>query len=144
MSLADNKKVVEKFFKALREGDVKSVDKLTHEEFAFRAGAGPNFINKETFMKYIGTVLTSFPDHTNIMDDIIAEGDKVAVRMTSTGTFKGEWQGHKPTGKYFSIQEYFFLRIKDGRVADYWGIKDALGQYLQLGIKPPDKMQMPK
>lgn len=136
MSLEENKKITARFFEALRKGDLKAVDELTAESFKFHVGAS-RFIDKKTFIKLIADSGDAFPGHVNSIDDIVAEGEKVAVRMTVKGTHTGQWGKFAPTGKQFNIQEYFFLRIVNGKVTDDWGLKDALGHYQQLGILPP-------
>ena len=59
--------------------------------------------------------------------------------MTSMGTHKSQWGKFAPTGKYFSIWEFFILRLENGKVAEDWGLKDALGHFQQLGILPPNE-----
>ncbi len=139
MSLEENKQVVADFFNAMKIADVKTLDKLTTDDFTFRPMVGERGINKETFMGLIGSVLEAFSDHTNRIDDIVAEGDKVSVRMTVTGVHTGQWGKYAPTGKSFMIAECFFLRIENGKVAEYWGLKDAMGQLQQLGILPSNE-----
>jgi len=139
MSLEENKQVVVKFFDALRTADLSAIDKLTTDDFAFRPMGREGGIYKERFLSLIDGTLAAFPDHTSSIDDMIAEGDKVAVSMTSTGTHTGQYMNLAPTGKYFSIPECFIIRIENGQVAEYWGIKDALGQYQQLGLLPPNE-----
>ena len=137
MSTEDNKKIVIKFFKALNNSDGPTIDQLTTNDFVFHPAGGAD-IRKDNFIKLITGSGTAFPDLSSNMDDIIAEGDKVAARMTVTGTHKGQFGKFAATGKHYSIQEYFFLRLENGRIAEDWGLKDALGHYQQLGILPPD------
>lgn len=138
MSIENNKKVVVNFFDALRKADGRTIDKLTTNNFVFHVESGAD-IGKDAFIKLVTGSVAAFPDHSSSIDDMIAEGDKVAVRMTSTGTHKGQYGEFAPTGKYFSIREYFFLRLENGRIAEDWGLKDALGHYRQLGILPSDE-----
>src|SRR4030042_399501 len=138
MSLEENKKVVADFFNAMKIADLETLDKITTDDFAFKPMIGEGGLKKEAFMKMIGGVLDAFSDHTNRIDDIVAEGDKVSVRMTVTGLHTGQWGKYAPTGKSFKIAECFFLRIENGKIAEYMGIKDAMGQFLPLGILPPD------
>jgi steroid delta-isomerase-like uncharacterized protein len=138
MSLEENKQLVADFFNAMKVADLETLDKITTDDFAFRPMIGEGGLKKEAMLKMIGSVLDAFSEHTNRIDDIVAEGDRVAVRMTVTGVHTGQWGKHAPTGKAFEIAECFFLRIENGKIAEYMGIKDALGQYQQLGILPPN------
>ncbi len=68
------------------------------------------------------------------IDDIIAEGDKVAVRMTVNGTHTGTVRGIAPTGKRFSVDYVHWFRLANGQVAELWAVRDDLTQLQQLGL----------
>ena len=70
------------------------------------------------------------------IDDIIAEGDRVAVRMTNSGTHTGTARGIPPTGKRFSIDYVRWFRLVDGKVAELWAVRDDLTRLEQLGLMP--------
>jgi predicted ester cyclase len=67
---------------------------------------------------------------------MIAEGDKVVVRMTHSATHKGEFMGIPPTGKSASFGEINIMRFTDGKIVEYWGQTDMMGMMQQLGIIP--------
>jgi predicted ester cyclase len=75
----------------------------------------------------------SFPDWNEKVDDVIAEGDRVVVRFTSTGTHLGEFEGIAPTGKKVRIQEVAIFRLADGKIVEQWGVPDLHGLLQQLG-----------
>jgi steroid delta-isomerase-like uncharacterized protein len=88
-------------------------------------------------LKLVVTMYRSaFPDMITTIHDIIAEGDKVTVRMTHNGTHKGEFMGIPPTGKSISIGEINILRFAEGKIAEYWGQTDMMGMMQQLGVIP--------
>lgn len=64
---------------------------------------------------------TSFPDWKERVDDIIAEGDRVAIRITSTGTQLGEFEGLMPTGRKITIEEFHIFRLSGGKIVEQWG-----------------------
>ena len=70
------------------------------------------------------------------IDDVIAEGDRVAVRLTSSATQTGEFMGMPPSGKRYEIGEIHIFRLRDGRVAEHWHQADFLGMMRQLGATP--------
>ena len=71
------------------------------------------------------------------VDDIIAEGDKVAVRITQSGTHTGTLrEGHPPTGKRFSVDYVHWFRLADGKVAELWAVRDDLSRLQQLDLIP--------
>ncbi len=75
----------------------------------------------------------AFPDWREEIVDMVAEGDKVAVRFRCSGTLQGEFMGAKPNGRRQEVDEAFFLRVQDGRFVEYWGLEDNLMRQRQLG-----------
>jgi hypothetical protein len=72
----------------------------------------------------------------HVVEDVIAEGDKVVARNTVTGTHQGEYKGLPPTGKSISYSEIFIFRFAGGRIAEIWRVVDVLAQMKQLGMLP--------
>jgi predicted ester cyclase len=68
------------------------------------------------------------------VEDEIAEGDKVAARVTMHGRHVGEFLGKQPTGKEFATKQIHIWRFQDGKVIEHWSVRDDLGQALQLGL----------
>jgi predicted ester cyclase len=82
------------------------------------------------------TLLRAFPDLHIAVEDMIAEGDKIVIRDTVTGTHKGELMGVPPTGNSVSYNEIFIFRFAEGRVIETWGVVDVLSLMRQLGAIP--------
>ena len=80
--------------------------------------------------------LAAFPDLRVAIDDIIAEGDRVAARATMTGTHQGAFMGVPATGRSIRVQAIDIVRIADGRIVEYWAQGDMLGLLQQLGAIP--------
>jgi predicted ester cyclase len=81
-------------------------------------------------------MLTAFPDLHIMVEDMIAEGDKVVVRMTMHGTQRGAFGSIPPTGKQVMVSTIDIVRIVGGQIAEEWGIDDRLGMLQQLGLVP--------
>ena len=79
---------------------------------------------------------SAFPDWTETVEDIVAEGDRVVTRFRSSGTHRGEFLGIAPTGKTVEMTEMALFRIENGKVAEQWGNHDLLGLLTQLGAVP--------
>ena len=79
-------------------------------------------------------IFSGFPDYHETLEDIIAEGDKVWIRDTVTGTHKGEYRGLAPTGKEIKGEMVVILRIVDGKVVEGWEVSDMLHTLKQLGV----------
>jgi predicted ester cyclase len=71
-----------------------------------------------------------------VVEDMIAEGDKVVTRYTSRGTQKGAFMGIPPTGKQMMVSSIIIARFADGKIVEEWGLDDQVGMLQQLGIIP--------
>jgi len=83
-----------------------------------------------------GMLRSAFPDFKATIDDILTEGDKVVIRMTWTGTQKGEFMGVPATGKRVSFGVIDIIRIANGKVVEHWGQMDSMSLMQQLGAIP--------
>ena len=79
----------------------------------------------------------AFPDGHQKIEDMVAEGDKVAFRWTFTGTHTGELMGIPPTGVQVKMTGITIYRITNGKVVEGWLNSDRLGVMQQLGVIPP-------
>lgn len=70
------------------------------------------------------------------VQDMVAEGDRVAVRLTASGTPTGDFMGVPATGKTYRIGEMHWFRLADGRIVEHWHHHDRLGMMQQLGALP--------
>ncbi len=78
-----------------------------------------------------------FPDLQVSIEDMIAEGDKVAGRNSVSGTHQGEYLGIPATGVSVTYNEIFIFRFEAGRIAETWGVVDVFSQLKQLGVTLP-------
>ena len=86
--------------------------------------------------QFFAAFWSAFPDLRHNFVDIMAEGDKVAVRFNITGTHKGELEGIPPTGKVVSFSAMDFITLTDGKVVEDWVIADMMGLMQQIGATP--------
>lgn len=93
-------------------------------------GQAPGF---EGFKQWLASARTSFPDLLGTVEDVIAEGDRVAARVTWRGTHRGDFVGLPPTNKPIEMSAYHHVRFADGRAAEWWGTADLFGVLQQLG-----------
>ncbi|HEX2084085.1 MAG TPA: ester cyclase, partial [Solirubrobacteraceae bacterium] len=78
----------------------------------------------------------SFPDVRMETVELVAEGDAVAGRFRCSATHTGEWRGRPPTGRRFEdVDEVYFFHLRDGRIAEAWGLEDTLSRLRQLGLR---------
>ena len=82
----------------------------------------------------------TFGNPTLEVQDIVAEGDRVVIRVLCRGTHVGELMGIPPTGKSFEVQQFHEYRIQDGQIAEHWACRDDIGMMRQLGVIPDRQM----
>ncbi len=93
--------------------------------------------DRDGFKQFVSVLLAAFPDLHITIEDMIAEGDKVVARATTSGTHKGEFIGIAPTGKQAKWTEIFIWRIDSGKAVEMWAELDQIGMMQQLGVIPP-------
>jgi steroid delta-isomerase-like uncharacterized protein len=88
------------------------------------------------FKVFVKNMRSSIPDTHVRIDDIICEGDRVAVRVTLEGTHTGDGLGVPPSGRKVSIQGMVIARMEGGRIVEGWNSYDQLGLLRQIGALP--------
>jgi predicted ester cyclase len=96
-------------------------------------GFSPGLAGAEAMLSMLHT---AFPDLQATIEDAIAEGDKVVVRKSWTGTHEGEFMGAAPTGKRVKFEGIVIWRIEDGLLAERWATIDRFALMQQLGVIP--------
>jgi len=81
----------------------------------------------------------AFPDRVDIIEDVIADGDRVGLRFRLTGTHRGNLFGIAPTGRKVDVYEVAILRVVDGRITEGWFMADEAGILKQLGAELPPR-----
>jgi predicted ester cyclase len=139
MSIEENKKIIHRIYdnEAVHRGldyldDLVSANVVNHNPFP---GTGPGI---EGVKQAITAMLGLFPDARFTVDEMIGEGDKVAVRVTLRGTHQGSFMGRPPTGATVTSTELIVFRIAAGKVVETWASRDDLGMMRQLGGTPND------
>ncbi|UCC60632.1 MAG: ester cyclase, partial [Dehalococcoidia bacterium] len=118
------------------KGDLSIADELFAEDFVnYDPGRGTT-PDREGMKQFLINLRAAFPDQKLTVEDLIAEGDKVVLRFTGSGTHKGDLSGIPPTGKQFNVPGVSILRIADGKVVERWNVSDYLLLLQQLGIIP--------
>lgn len=127
-----NKALVRRFYEQISAGKVDVIDELVaddlieHEEFP---GLEPNKAGVRSFFE---TMRAAFPDFEMTVEDMIAEGDKVFVRGTMTGTHEGEFLGVPPTSRKITVPMGDYVRFSNGQVVEHWGVTDTGAMMEQL------------
>jgi len=132
MSLEKNKATVRRFIEEWNKRNLAALDELMAADYF---DPSLQVRDLEAYKQLLTMVLKGFPDWHETIEDIIAEGDKVWVRYTATGTHAGEFRGLAPTGKKFTETGVLIWRIVDGKIVEKEsGVYDQLDFLKQLGV----------
>lgn len=115
------------------EGNADAIDELVAPEFTSHTLGtnGPDELKDAT-----KRVHGSLTDIEFTIDDIVAENDRVVVRLTSSATPLGEFMGVQAAGKRYTVDEAHFFRIDESEIVEHWHTHDALGIMRQIGALP--------
>jgi steroid delta-isomerase-like uncharacterized protein len=133
-----NKQIVRQFFELLDRHDTDKIGQLlvSSTNYYFHIGGMPS-VDWNEHKGILTGVNNAFPDLHHEIIDMVAEREKVAIRLNVTGTHKEEFQGIPPTGKKLSLYEMGFITIIDGKITEGWISADTMGLLQQLGALPP-------
>lgn len=134
----ENRKIAVEFSEGIgNEGYLDLVDEHLADDWVGHNSAVPEPIGPDGLKEFASTLRTAFADLENTVEDVIAEGDMVAIRTRFTGTHEGEFMGIEPTGTEVEIQEFTIARLEDGKVVETRSQPDVMGMMLQLGVVEP-------
>ena len=110
------------------------VDELVSDYYYRHDPSVPHEVRgRDGLKQLIGMYFTAFPDLHLAPEEVIAEGNRVAVLQTATATHRGEFMGRAPTGNAVSIKVMEMFRIEDHKIVEQWVSVDALNLLAQLG-----------
>ena len=134
MSIEANKKIVRRYQEIYNSNHLDSLEEVVSENLLTpRIMPGiPSGIEGAKAAHQI--MLTGFPDYQTVINDLIAESDRVVARITMSGTHTGNFMGIPATGKRVEFTGIYIARIADGKIVEHWGEEDGVSLLSQLGI----------
>jgi steroid delta-isomerase-like uncharacterized protein len=134
-----NKDVARRFIdEVFVRQDPDAVDELAAADFTPHTW-GPTPPGRAALREAMQRAGRGVSDPQFTIEDMIAEGDKVAVRLTSSATHSGTFMSKPATGRRYTIQEIHIFRIRDSQVTEHWHEFDKAGLMQQLEADPaPD------
>lgn len=117
-------------------GDFDAIDDLVAPDFVGHAPLGSDWHGPQALQTRIRAHRATFPDWNERVEELVAEGDLVAVRFTSIGTDRGGFRGNPPTGRQVTIREFAIYRLAEGKIVEQWVLPDLLALERQLGLIP--------
>jgi steroid delta-isomerase-like uncharacterized protein len=135
MSTEANKGLIHRYIAAVDRGDVRALDEFIAPHFVDHSPF-PGTTGDLAGLRQAFAIFQKGVPGTHTIDDLIAEGDKVAGRITGFGTHSGEFMGIPATGKKVQVAGIAIWRIENGRIVEHWSQVDSLGLMQQLGAMP--------
>jgi len=134
MSTETNKAIVRRYFEqVINEQRYDLADEFLVDTVEFH-GVGPSLIGRKAVAEFYAMFGAAFPNWHTTIDDMVAEGDKVVVRITSNGTHQGEMQGISATGKPYTQNAIVIYRLTNGKIVEARLQTDMLSMMQQLGL----------
>ena len=135
MSNEANKAMARQVIETFNSGDIESLREWFTHDYVWHFSSTTT-MNKEQFLAFTHSIKKSFPDFVFTIEDIVAENDKVMMRLIATGTHKGVLQGLAPTNKQFRIIGFGQYNLTHGKISEGWELLDELSELQQLGVVP--------
>jgi len=138
MSVEENKAIIRRNWEeAFNKGNLAVADEIMVPNYIYHGPGGQELKGPEGFKQLITMFRTAFPDLRATVEDMFAEGDKVAHRVTLRGTQNGDLMGIAPTGKQVTVSATVISRFAGGKEVEAWSNIDMLAMMQQLGVVPP-------
>ena len=137
MAAETNKLVMDRFLEFINTASEKLAQELISPSAVFHVpGRTEPMRGPAGYLAIIGMMRGGFPDIQWTLEEMVAEGDKIAARFTMRGTHRGTFFGVPPTGKTISVQAMNIYRLSGGQFVEEHGQPDMLGLLQQIGAVP--------
>jgi steroid delta-isomerase-like uncharacterized protein len=135
MSTETNKAIVRRYFdQVLNDRRHDLAEEFLAENIELHgSGLAPGL---EVVKQWLTMFAAAFPDGHYVIEDVVAEEDRVVARTAFNGTHQGEMQGIPATGKSVSMPSITIFRLDNGKIAEGWLVSDNLSLMQQLGVIP--------
>jgi steroid delta-isomerase-like uncharacterized protein len=135
MSNEEVRVLARQVIEAFNLDDIESLKEWFTHDFVWHFSSTTS-MNKEQFLAFTHSIKEPFPDFAFTIEDIMAENDKVFMRLIATGTHQGVFQGIAPKNKRFRISGFGQYNLTNGKISEGWELLDELGELQQLGLVP--------
>ena len=135
MSIEAHKATIRRYVDEVQnQGNLSVIDEIAAPRFVNHS-APPGYPPTLDGVKQLALELrAAFPDGSMSIEDMVAEGDRVATRKTFHGTHQAPFMGIPATGRSVAIGMVELVRFEDGKVIEHWLQADMLGMFQQLGV----------
>lgn len=137
ISAEENKALFRRLFEAINEGDWAAIDDVLAADLYFDVPAAPKLHTREDFRRGMMFDRVSFPPAQWTIDEIVADGDDVAVWMTFRGVHSAVVRGMPPTGSEIAAANVCFARFADGKIVEARWLHDQTQVLVKIRAIPP-------
>ena len=135
--MADYKDMAHRWYgEVMSEGKTEVIDELCAPGFVDHDPLPGSTGDLAGLKDFVAQIRAAFPDLQMSADDMIVEGDRIAVRSTMRGTHEGDFMGVPGSGKKVEVSGYDFVRMENDQAAEHWGVIDAAALMEQIGMAP--------
>ena len=131
--MEENKAIVRRVYEIVSTGDFERAAEIVDQDAPDNEllPDDPPARLIDTFKETFAEAREGFPDLGITIEDVMAEGDRVAARVVMRGTHRGEFQGITPTGKRVEVRAIDMFRISNGKIVEHWGHADDPRDFLR-------------
>ena len=125
---ATNKELVRRFYKEVYvDWNMALADAVVSPRFVSHDWPEDGPTGPQAFRNYYAAIRSAVPDAHYVVDDLIAEADKVVVRWRLLGTHQGAFNGISPTGASITLRGVAIYRLEGGKLMERWVVSDLYG-----------------
>ena len=133
-----NRELTRRFYELVNAGEVDALMELMADDFVDHEEFPGLPSDKHGVRQFFTMMREAFSDFRIEPHDVVVEGDRVAVRMSMTGTHDGDFMGIPASGRKIDVPGFDLVRIRDGKAVEHWGVTDNLAMMQQLGAIPAE------
>lgn len=135
MSTATNKQIARSFLQSVDDADFVAWRAIASPDLVASANGG-DVMSREDFEGMVRDITGGFSNGRHIIESQVAEGDRVATRLTWTAMHTGEFNGVPASNRPVRVCGDAFDRVENGRVVEHHAQFDAMGIMVQIGALP--------
>ena len=136
-----NKAIVRRNYETADKNDLTTFNEQLAPDLVLHYPGMPGPLNREALIQMMNVMFSGLTQRQHVFEDQIAEGDKVATRLTLHAVHTGEFQGMPATGKQIAVRQIAIHRIRNGKIVEVWTSSDDVGMMKQLGLIPSQANQ---
>jgi len=139
---AANKNLLRRFYKEVYvDWSMALVDEVVSPRFTSHDWPEGGPIGPQGFRNFYAAIRSALPDARYTVDDIVAEGDRVAVRWRLLGTHEGDFRGIAPTGRAIVLKGIAIYRVEGGKLMERWVVSDLHGVLEEIRESSPRQIR---